>query len=195
MKKKMFFFKEVQEQLGFKDDTIVSNDVQDMLKIVNNPFVPEPTLFDGCPVLLVGRDYNDDKKDVFIIWQDYGIAVHRYPGRYVYWLLKFNSLEKFNSKEAVIISNGMAMYNNQNLIDYFNTEDEIASAIVYITNAYKAEQKLQERSSDIEDPSEDNEYYDNDEVGEYRYNPRSGREEHFPDWLGGMESEEEFWEH
>lgn len=37
--------------------------------------------------------------------------------------------------------------------------------------------------------------YSGDNDGELRYNPDSGNCEYYPDRLGGMESEEEFWEH
>ena len=38
--------------------------------------------------------------------------------------------------------------------------------------------------------------YGNDEgSGEWRYNPDTDSEEFYPDWLGGVETEEEFWAH
>lgn len=188
MKKKIFNSDEVHQALGL---SLPNNDIKDVLKIVNHPFVPEPELFNGCPVLINER--NDGKKDIFAVWREAGIAVHRYPGRFVYWLLKFNSSEKFDPVHSFVatISCDHERHSSGNLIDYFSDVEQIASAIIYITNAHKAEQILLERQS-----RDTEKIFDNDhENGEYRYNSDKGKYEYFPDWLGGMESEEDFWEH
>ena len=58
--------------------------------------------------------------------------MHRYPGHFVYWLLKFDSSKEFDPVHSLvaIISCDHERHSSGNLIDYFSDVEQIVSAII-----------------------------------------------------------------
>ena len=137
--------------------------------IVDDPLICAVT---WAAFSLEGQEISSTNLEEYDVENIIKAATNLYEYKTIYHPLSINTFEKHIDDDMIDAST------IENWIKSIYQED--------LENCLKAEQEAEREFEDLNFDSPD---------GDLQFDPDSGTYEHYPDWLGGAESEEDFWEH